>query len=117
VRSEGAPLNETPYAVIIGLTGLEIEAHETKDWPQHLNTMEVERACKYASFELNGFPTWFPKLFETHPKIVCDFLLQEIWYELSIEKPETETSYILSDVSWSGAVGLGRDRAPTFTLF
>ena len=102
LRSEGAPLNETTYAVIIGLTGLEIEAIETKNWPKNLSAAEVERACKYASFELNGFPTWFPKLFETHPKIVCDFLMREVRYELSIEKPETETNYVISDVSWSG---------------
>jgi hypothetical protein len=102
LRSEGAPLNQTTNAVIIGLTGLEIEAHETKDWPKNLNAVEVELACKYASFELNGFPTWFPKLFEMHPNIVCDFLMREIRYELSIEKPEADTHYVISDVSWSG---------------
>lgn len=102
LRSEGAPLDQTTYAIIIGLTGLEIESHETKDWPKNLSAAEVELACKYASFELNGFPTWFPKLFETHPKIVCDFLMREVRYELSIEKIEAETHYILSDVSWSG---------------
>ena len=100
--SEGAPLNKTTYAVIIGLTGLEIEAHETKDWPKNLSAAEVELACKYASSELNGFPTWFPKLFETHSKTVCDFLMREVRYELSIEKIETETHYVISDVSWSG---------------
>lgn len=102
LRSEGAPFNKTPYAVIIGLVGLEIEAHETKDWPINLSDTEVERACRYASYELNGFPTWFPKLFEAHPKIVQNFLMQEVRYELSIEKPETETHYILSDLSSSG---------------
>ena len=102
LRSEGAPSNQTTYAVIIGLIGLEIEANETKDWPMNLSSAEVERACRYASFELNGFPTWFPKLFETYPKIVCDFLMREVRYELSIEKPETETHYVISDVSWSG---------------
>jgi len=102
LRSEGAPFNQTSYAVIIGLTGLEIEAIEIKNWPKNLIATEVELACKYASFELNGFPTWFPKLFETHPKIVCDFLMREVRYELSIEKPETETHYVISDVSWSG---------------
>lgn len=102
LRSEGAPLNQTELAVIISLTGLEIEAHETKDWLKRLSATEVELACKYASFELNGFPTWFPKLFETHLEIVCGFLMREILYELSIEKPETETHYVLSDVSWSG---------------
>lgn len=102
LRSEGAPFNETSYAVIIGLIGLEIEAHETKDWPKSLSAADVKLACKYASFELNGFPTWFPKLFEMHPKIVGDFLMREVRYELSIEKLDTETHYVISDVSWSG---------------
>ncbi len=100
--SEGAPLDKTTYAVVIGLTGLEIEAHESQGWPRMLSEEEVELACRYASFELNGFPTWFPKLFETHPSIVSNFLLREVQYELSIEKPETETHYIISDLSWSG---------------
>lgn len=102
LRSEGAPFNETTYAVIIGLAGLEIEANETSGWPKYLNDAEVELACKYASFELNGFPTWFPKFLEMHPKIVCDFLLREIRYELSLEKPDAVTHYVISDVSWSG---------------
>ena len=102
LRSQGAPLDRTANAVIFGLAGIEIEAHETKGWPKNLSRNEVELACKYASFELNGFPTWFPKLFEKHPKIVSDFLIQEIRYELSIEKPGIDTHYIISDVSWSG---------------
>lgn len=102
IRSEGALVNETTYAVIIGLTGIEIEAVENKDWLINLSAVEVELACRYASFELNGFPLWFPKLFETHPKIVCDFIMQEIRYELSIEKTDSESHYVLSDVSWSG---------------
>ncbi|MBE9113053.1 hypothetical protein IQ273_27090 [Nodosilinea sp. LEGE 07298] len=102
LRSEGAPANETPYSVIIGLIGLEIEANEIRDWPKNLTAAEAERACRYASFELNGFPTWFPRLFEKNSSIVCDFLMQEIRYELSIEKPETDTHYIISDISHSG---------------
>jgi hypothetical protein len=102
LRSEGAPFNETPYGVIIGLVGLEIETRETKDWPKHLNPEKVELACRYASFELNGFPVWFPRFFETYPRLVSDFLIQEIRYELSIETPEAETYYIISDLSWSG---------------
>jgi hypothetical protein len=108
LQSEGASVNQTTYAVIIGLTGLEIETNETKDWPKNLNTAEVERACRYASFELNGFPTWFPKLFETYPKIVCNFLMREVRYELSIEKPEIETHYVMSDLSWSGQWSWGQ---------
>ncbi|MEI6757227.1 MAG: hypothetical protein WCK85_05170, partial [Chlorobium sp.] len=102
LRSEGAPFNETPWAVIIGLAGLEIEAIEIKGWPKNMGIAEVELACKYASFELNGFPSWFPRLFEMYPDIVCDFLMREIRYELSIEKPETDPNYILCDVIWYG---------------
>jgi len=102
LRSEDAPFNETSYEVIIGLVGLEIEAYETEDWPKHLNPDEVENACRYATFELNGFPVWFPRLFETYPRLVTDFLMQEIRYELSIETSETETHYIISDLSWAG---------------
>lgn len=102
LRSEGAPFNKTTYEVIIGLVGLEIETRETKDWSKHLNPDEVELACRYASFELNGFPLWFPRLFETYPQLVSNFLMQEIRYELSIETPEAETHYIISDLSWTG---------------
>jgi len=102
LRSEGATPNKTSYSIIIGLSGLEIEAHEIIDWPTKLSAEEVLLACKYASFELNGFPAWFPKLYEEHPKIVCEFLMQEIRYELSHETPEETTHYVLSDVSESG---------------
>lgn len=102
LRSEGFPFNQTPNAVIFGLAGLEIEAHETQGWPKSLRAAEVKLACKYASFELNGFPSWFPQLFEMHPEIVCEFLLGEVRYELSIEKPETAVHYIISDLSYSG---------------
>jgi len=102
LRSKGAPPNKTPFSVIFGLTGLSIEARETVDWSNSLSSEEVDLACRYASHELNGFPTWFPRLFARHPKPVGNFLLVEIEYELSIEKQDTNTHYILSDVKWSG---------------
>ncbi len=102
LRSEGAPANETPIEVLFGLTGLQIEVIETPSWPMGLSPAEVELACRYASYELNGFPLWFPALFAAYPSIVGGFLLNEIRYELSIEKSDVESHYILSDVSWSG---------------
>lgn len=69
---------------------------------QRLDKADVELACRYASFELNGFPTWFPKLFEAHTNTVRDFLLQEIRFEFSRATLEKEENYILSDISWSG---------------
>ena len=101
-RSEGASIDYRCCDVDIGLTGLEIEAHENKIWTEHLIPAEVELACRYATYELNGFPTWLPDLFDAHPDIVCKFLMQEIHYELSIENPESQTHYVMSDVYWSG---------------
>ena len=102
IRSEGASSDYRHYNVAIGLTGLEIEAHEDKNWTKALSPAEIEIACRYASYELNGFPGWFPDLFDAHPDIVCEFLMQEIRYELSIENPGTQTHYVISDVYWSG---------------
>lgn len=100
-QSEGAPSNHIHYDVSIGLTGLEIEAREDVNWTEHLSPAEVETACRYATYELNGFPSWFPDLFNAHPERVCEFLMQEIRYELSIENPETNTHYVISDVCWT----------------
>jgi hypothetical protein len=102
LRSEGAEDNTTPLSVIFGLKGLQIEANEMARWPAGLSDAEVELACRYASYELNGFPAWFPTLFAAYPTAVSNFLLTEIHYELSIEKPDTQSHYILNDVCWYG---------------
>ncbi|RYC12003.1 hypothetical protein [Ciceribacter ferrooxidans] len=102
LRSEGAEMNKTSLSTILGLAGLEIESHEVHNWSQNLTDDEVRLACRYASFELNGFPPWFQQLFEANPQVVEDFLFGEMLYELSIETPEGRTHYLLDDVSWSG---------------
>lgn len=102
IRSEGAASDHIHYDISIGLSGLEIEACEKEDWTKHLSPAEVEFACRYATYELNGFPVWFQDLFDAHPESVCEFLMREIRYELSIENPDTQTHYVISDVYWSG---------------
>ena len=102
LRSEGAPANSTPYAVIFGLFGLQVEMNENSDWMKGLSSREVELACRYASYELNGFPAWFPALFKAFPSDVKSFLIKEVRYELSIETPDVDSHYILNDISWSG---------------
>lgn len=102
LHSEGALLNSTPFSIIFGLTGLAIEARESANWFETLSGDDIVLACRYAAHELNGFPVWFPKLGEKHPGIVGNFLLNEIRYELSNEKADVDTHYIISDLSWSG---------------
>ncbi|MEZ9744126.1 hypothetical protein AB4320_05485 [Vibrio splendidus] len=102
IRSEGADFNSTSGAVIFGLTGLEIEAHENIGWISLLTPKEVELACRYASFELNGFPTWLPKVFIAHPQEVSDFLWGEIEFQLKNETEDSQIHYILDKVNWTG---------------
>lgn len=102
LRSEGYPANTTANMTVFGLVGIEIESHETDEWATTLIDDEVLLACRYASFELNGFPTWFPNLYSKHPQTVGAFLLGEIEYELDRATPESDTNYILNDVEWSG---------------
>ncbi|WP_407597077.1 NACHT domain-containing protein [Pseudomonas aeruginosa] len=101
LRSEGAPPNSIPYTVIFGLTGLLIESQQ----PQAmlgLSDDEAKLATRYAMHELNGFPSWLPSLFASHPNSVIEIVLNEIDYELTTPAEGAENSYVLYDVSWSG---------------
>jgi hypothetical protein len=72
--SEGASPNNTPLAVIFGLTGLAIEARESERWPQALSLPDAERALRYALRELNGFSSWLPVLYAAFPEKVADVI-------------------------------------------
>lgn len=63
LRSEGYPADQTANATIFGLVGIGIEAKETEEWLGTITEDDAVLACHYATFELNGFPTWFPELF------------------------------------------------------
>ena len=102
IRSEGAEPNQTTYSVIIGLSGLAIESKEDPDWLTSLIPEDAVRACRYASFELNGFPAWYPGLFERFPDVVGNFLMQEIRYELSQETASSSLNHIIDRLTWSG---------------
>lgn len=102
LRSEGKAGNQTPFAVIFGLTGLNIEARETSDWASTLGDAEIDTAFRYAMDELNGFPDWLPELFALHPELLSCLLLREVDRDLRIETSKVESHYVLSDLSWSG---------------
>ena len=101
LRSEKDDENSTPIAVIIGLSGLEIESRETDNWFDCLSEEDIKLACRYAFQELNGFPSWFAKLYERFPKITSSFILKEIDWELAIGQDGKEKHYIIDKVSWN----------------
>jgi len=101
IRSEGAAPNETTYAVLVGLSGLAIEFHEDPDWLDSLTPEDAECACRYASFELNGFPSWYADLFKRFPSVVGKFLLEEIRYELEQENSGTKLHHVIDRLGWA----------------
>lgn len=100
--SEGAQANSTPYSTIFGLAGLSIEAREVPSWPKGLSQADAETATRFALLELNGFPSWLPRLYAIHPQIVIDVVISEIDYEIVSNCSEGGSNYVLYDVSWGG---------------
>jgi len=101
-QSQGASTNEIPYEVIFGLTGLAIEAREEDAWPSKLSSADAETATRFALSELNGFPSWLPKLHAVFPKQVAGVLLTEIQHELKVETSESESHYALYNMTRHG---------------
>ena len=99
LRSEGvANPNSIPNAIIVGLTGLEIEARETEGWPGTLTKEEIRLACRYALWELNGFPEWLPALYAQYPEVVRKDLLGEMRWELETSPTGEGAGYVISDL-------------------
>ncbi|MFH2064913.1 MAG: hypothetical protein ABIK15_06935 [Pseudomonadota bacterium] len=101
MRSEGIENpNSIPGAVIVGICGLEMEFRYVKDWPNNLNALEAELACRFAFHEMNGFPDWFKKLHSVFPDIAEALLLREIKWEFSAYNDKKPCHYVLDDVLW-----------------
>ncbi len=90
----------TPNAVIIGLSGLMMEAQSNPDWPKGLSEDEARLACRYAVEELNGFPIWLEILHSAFPGIVEERILSEIEWEFTKFNGDSPCHYVLDDVNW-----------------
>ena len=93
--------NQVPGSVVFGLTGLAIEFREINNWHTNFSERDAELACRYAFWELNGFPNWFPKLHEKFPDVVNSYILKEIDWELKTEDSKEGKHYIIHKVSWN----------------
>jgi hypothetical protein len=101
LRSEaGGDKNSTPWAVIIGLSGLAMEAQSKPHWAARLSQVEAEYAVRLALLELNSFPDWLWGLYRYHPEVVRQILAGEAKWELSLP-PGKDTGYVLSRLRWT----------------
>jgi len=101
--STGGERNSTPATTLYGLAGLSFESQSSPTWAAGLTEDEAELAARYALRELNGFPTWLPRLFNIHPAPVLKIVLGEIDFELETDSAgQHARSYVLNDVSSVG---------------
>jgi hypothetical protein len=66
----------------IGIAGITLEAVQDRNWAQELSAEEARLAARYATLELNGFPSWLSDVAAARPQEVCDVLMGEVLAEL-----------------------------------
>lgn len=105
IRSNNFPY----YSISFALSGLEIEAIESANFPINLNESEVRHALRYLTWEINGFPSWFESMYRAFPSLVAEAIIQELIWEL--ESADLDLNYrILSSLVF-GASWLHEDIA------
>ena len=98
LRSEGGDTASIPYSLIFAMTGLEIEAAEREDFPSTSSEAEIENALRYITWELNGFPTWLERTYQSAPALTIAAIGKELFWELRAAKSDTPIHYILHDL-------------------
>ena len=96
--SEGADLVRVPYDLVFGLIGLQIEANDVDGFPTHLDVGEVERAIRYAIWEINGFPTWLESMYRAHPGAALEAIWTELTWELD-NATDQPSRHLLHDLA------------------
>lgn len=96
--SEGADTGSTPYSLVFAMVGLAIEAAEDSAFAQRLTQDEARLAFRYITWELNGFPAWFERLYRAFPAIGREAVQKELLWELEHSVAEHPRHYILHDV-------------------
>jgi hypothetical protein len=93
--------NTIPWSLIIGLTGLALEASAGPEWVNQLSLEEAKIAAHYTICELNGFPDWFNLLTDAFPDIVDNVIINELKWELQSESSNIHSSHILSALTYN----------------
>lgn len=102
MASCGGQSNSTPFPVLFGLSGLNMEAAAVPDWTARLTPAEAINATRYGLRELNGFAPWLSELHRAFPAEVEAVVLKEIDWELETSSPDGASHYVLHDVAWHG---------------
>lgn len=99
-QPEDESTTSIPFKLVFGLLGLEIESRENPDFPSYLPPDEVQHALWYLTKEMNGFPSWLEKMYQTYPETVLDALWKEIELEFDNENQQNEINQFLHDIEY-----------------
>jgi hypothetical protein len=100
LRSEGADTGSTPYALVFGMAGLNIEAREEENFPAHLSEAEIIHALRYSVWELNGFPDWLERINNHRPDLVLNAIIREVHWELVHAEADKSLHYVVHDLAY-----------------
>ena len=67
----------------MGIAGITLEATRDRGWAQHLSHADARLATRYATLELNGFPSWRGDLAAAAPDVVRTVIMGEVVAELA----------------------------------
>lgn len=98
LKSEGLESSGIPYAVVFGLVGLEIESRETEGFFADLPEAEFRHMLRYATWELNGFPTWLQAAQKARRDLVLEAFVPELRWEFKNSTPEAAPHHVLHDL-------------------
>lgn len=95
-------LNQTNTQIVIGLCGLQSLWQKGQINFSALSDQEAERACRFALWELNGFPDWLPDFVGAKPQIFRQTLRACIEGEWRYERDREYVSETLYKLRWHG---------------
>jgi hypothetical protein len=102
LRSEGVSQStSTPWAVIVGLSGIAMEARASDAWASRLTSEEAALAVRYALWEMNDLPNWLYSLYQARSTEVTRTLLGEIQWEFQRKRVNGTPGYVLSRLRWT----------------
>ena len=103
------------HGVVVGLTGLAVEAAEDPDWANKLSSIEAKTAITYAVHEINGLPDWAPDLIAVHPATCDEVIREELRWEINF-KGDQPPHHMFSAIRYGEGAVRSRYLAYVFTL-
>lgn len=99
---ERAQPNAVDFRVIVGLAGLAADVQEGASF-ENVTKDQASNAARYATWELNGFPDWFPELVRSHPEAVRDELRLHIEHEWKASAATANVQEVLGRIAYYGS--------------